>query len=94
MRIIGQIPHPVCRMQVFQNDGKFSVKIETGQYEQTFKLREHREIEGFAQIEQLIDKPFIDSVLRNFQVMNTAINDAFERHFPHSEDIFLDEEII
>ena len=75
MRILGTIPNAHCRIQVFQNDGRFSVKIEKGLLEQLFKLRESSIINSFEAVQNLIDDAFIQNVLAVFELMQTNIDD-------------------
>ncbi len=74
MRILGTIPNAHCRIQVFQNDGRFSVKIEKGLLEQLFKLRESSMINSFEAVQNLIDDAFIQNVLAVFELMQTNID--------------------
>lgn len=93
MRIIGYIEHPSLNITVFNMDNKFSIKFESGMYEQTYKLRQMPSINGIEEIKQLVDEPFIAEVLKEFSVLNRIKNGALERFLPkQAEEEF--EEII
>lgn len=93
MRIIGYIEHPSIKITVFNMDNKFSIKFETGMYEQTYKIRPMPSISGIEEIKKLVDAAFIEEVLQQFGVMNRINNAALERFLPVvDEDEF--EEII
>ena len=79
MRVLGEIPHDKCRIQVFQYGTRFSLKLETPHYEQTFKLRESEYIENFRDVAAFCDEAFIDDVVRNFLPMHEAAVAAFQR---------------
>jgi hypothetical protein len=67
MRILGTIDHPTCRIQAFQYGNKFSVKFELGMYEQTFKFRESAHLKDFADMQKIIDAPFIAQAMTIFR---------------------------
>jgi ABC-type cobalamin transport system ATPase subunit len=58
MRILGTIPHPHCRIQIFQYGNRFSLKIEAGLYEQIFKFRESQLIQSIDDVIRLADTDF------------------------------------
>ena len=39
MRLLANIPHPLLRISIFTNDNRFTLKFESGLYEQTYKFR-------------------------------------------------------
>lgn len=86
MRIIGYIPHPAIKITVFKMDDKLSVKLETALYEQTYKFRMDNDIDGLAAIQKLVDTPFLQKVLDNFNQMNTWKQEAIARNFPMEEE--------
>lgn len=79
MRIIGNIPHPIVKITVFQLNMKYAVKLEAGLMEQTFKLRESDSIRGLDDIARLLDDNFIEACLSRFREMNTDLQAAFQR---------------
>lgn len=89
MRIIGYIEHPTLKITIFNMDSKFSIKFETGMYEQTYKLRPTPSITGIDEIKKLVDAAFIEEVLAEFGTLNRIRNSALERFLPkRPEDEF------
>jgi hypothetical protein len=87
MRIIGEIQDNRCKISIFQMNDKFSVKFESGQYEQIFKYRIGEYLHSLEDVKRLIDKAFIDNVLAIFPQMVKINNRAFEQyHAEESED--------
>ena len=76
MRIIGNIEHPNMKITVFKMDNKVSIKFELGLYEQTFKFRESEYMKDMSGAEKFIDAAFIGEVLKNFNQMHKAKNEA------------------
>lgn len=79
MRILGNIPHPVVKITVFQLNMKYAVKLEAGLMEQTYKLRESENIRGLEDIARLLDDDFIEACLIRFREMNADLGAAFRR---------------
>jgi hypothetical protein len=86
MRIIGYIEHPVLKITIFKMDNKFSVKLESGLYEQTYKFRQSDDINGPEDIRKIVDEAFIAGVLEMLDQMHRIKNKAIERGLPSSED--------
>ena len=76
MRIIGNIDHPNMKITVFKMDNKISIKFELGLYEQTFKFRESEYMKNMESAEKLVDATIIGEVLKNFNQMHKAKNEA------------------
>lgn len=91
MRIIGYIENPVMKITVFKDNGKLSVKFESGLFEQTYKLRELDAIKNMEGIQKLVDDQFKSAVMEEFQRMNRIRNSALERCLPPKEDHFFEE---
>jgi hypothetical protein len=84
MRIIGSIPHPLMKITVFAMNMKYSVKLEMGQMEQIFKIRESDYVNSVEDISRLLDDQFIDDCLNHFTAMHKSMEAAFDR-LPPSE---------
>lgn len=76
MRIIGNIEHPNMKISVFKMDHKLSIKFELGLYEQTYKFRESEYMKSLNDAEKLVDAAMIGEVLKNFNNMHKAKNEA------------------
>lgn len=79
MRIAGYIEHPILKITIFQMENRFSVKLETSQFEQTYKFRRGPLTETVTDIRQLIDDTFIQQVLSNMQSMAKIEQSALAR---------------
>lgn len=76
MRIIGNIDHPNMKITVFKMDNKLSIKFELGLYEQTYKFRESEYMKNVDDAGKLVDATLLGEVLKNFNNMHKAKNDA------------------
>lgn len=80
MRIIAELPHPNCKITLFNMNQKYIVKFEQGQLEQSFKLSELDLSGGGAnEIFQLLDEEFIGTVVERFKSMRSDFNAAYQR---------------
>jgi hypothetical protein len=68
MHFIKRIEHPACLISLFQWNGKYIVKFEMNQMEQTYKIAE-TEIYGMNDVEEAVNEEFINSVLERFRLM-------------------------
>ncbi|MCO5230475.1 MAG: hypothetical protein M9958_04885 [Chitinophagales bacterium] len=85
MRVLGVIPHQFLKITVFGMNMKYSVKIEMGQMEITYKIRESESIKSFDDIDKLIDEQFLNENLSHFTTMFNSMEKAFERHTSSTE---------
>lgn len=80
MRILAELPHPDCKITLFNMNQKYIVKFEQGQLEQSFKLSELDLTGGGAnEIFQLLDEEFIGTVVARFQSMRSDFTAAYKR---------------
>lgn len=79
MRIVKEIPHPQFKISIFSWNDKYSIKIEIGTFEQVYKIK-HSDVEGLAQVEQLIDETFLKGVMDRFLAMRTDFSETFKRN--------------
>lgn len=70
MRIEGYIEHSNMKITVFKMDNKYSVKFETPNYEQTYKLRTGNMINSLGDVKEWVDAEFISKVLSQFNNMH------------------------
>lgn len=80
MRIIGEIPHPVMKITVFAMNMRYSIKLEMGFLEQTYKLRESDYIKDFEDIYKLVDSTFLGNCIQRFKEMNQDLTGILERN--------------
>jgi hypothetical protein len=91
MRIIGNIEHPILKITVFKMDNKFSVKFESGLYEQTYKFRSSDAISGLESIQKVVDATFCEEVLQELNRMHQRKNQAMARTLPQEVDTEFEE---
>lgn len=80
MRIIAELPHPECKITLFNMNNKYIVKFEQGQLEQSYKLSELDLSGGGAnEIFQIIDEEFMTTVAERFKTMRSDFSAAYKR---------------
>jgi len=80
MRIIAELPHPECKISLFNMNQKYIVKFEQGTLEQSYKLSELDLSGGGAnEIFQILDEEFIATVIERFKSMRTDFSEAYKR---------------
>jgi hypothetical protein len=77
MRIVKEIPHDRYRIQVHQYNGKYILKIELGQYEQSYKINE-LDITSVDDIDKMITEEFLQNCLKRFLTMRRDWEKAFD----------------
>jgi predicted nucleic-acid-binding Zn-ribbon protein len=80
MRIIAELPHPDCKISIFNMNQKYIVKFEQGTLEQSYKLSElDLTGGGVNEIFQILDEAFIATVVERFKFMRTDFAEAYNR---------------
>lgn len=80
MRVIAELPHPECKITLFNMNQKYIVKFEQGTFEQSYKLSELDLTGGGAnEIFQLLDETFIATVVDRFKTMRSDFSAAYKR---------------
>jgi hypothetical protein len=80
MRVIAELPHPECKITLFNMNQKYIVKFEQGTLEQSYKLSELDLSGGGAnEIFQMLDEVFIATVVARFKTMRTDFSEAYKR---------------
>lgn len=83
MRLVKEVPHERYKIQIFQYNGKYILKIELGQFEQTYKIGE-TEVHGVEDIEKLITPLILSNSLKRFMEMRNdwslAFNEKNNKH--------------
>lgn len=77
MRLVKDIPHERYKIQVFQYNGKYIIKIELGQFEQTYKIGE-TDVFGLEDVERMISKELLSNSLKRFVEMRSDWENAFK----------------
>lgn len=77
MRLVKDIPHPKYKISIFNYNAKYIVKIELGQFEQTFKIGE-TDVFGLEEVEKMITHDLLKNSLDRFITMRQDWLNAFE----------------
>lgn len=78
MRLIGEIPHPDCKITIFWWNNRYLVKFEAGLFEQTYKLNQY-DLTDERELYTLIDTTFINQALAIFDQMGQSFQGARQR---------------
>ena len=65
MRLIKEIPHERYRITVHNYNAKYLVKIELGQFEQTFKIGE-TDVQSLEDLEGMLTPQLLSNCLQRF----------------------------
>jgi len=76
MRVLRDIPHELYKIQIFQYNEKYIVKIELDQFEQTFKIGE-LDVDSLDEVENMITKQLLSNSLQRFVEMRKDWQSAF-----------------
>jgi len=68
MRLITDVPHDRYKIQIFNYNSKFIVKIELDQYEQVYKINE-LDVSGVDDIKKMINSSLLENALLRFVEM-------------------------
>lgn len=79
MRVVADIPHPDLKITLLSWNGKYLIKFEKGDFEQTYKVSEMN-VSGDDGVKSLIDEDFTDAVLNRFNDMRDAFVSTMRRH--------------
>lgn len=77
MRIVDTIPHERFKIQIFSFNGKYTVKIELGQFEQSYKIGE-LDVMGLADVKAMVTQEFLSKCLKRFVDMRADWNESFK----------------
>lgn len=80
MRVIAEMPHPDCKISIFSMNGKFIVKFEQGNLEQSYKIAEVDVVDGVNGVFQMLDDDFMSTVVERFKTMRADFIQAYKRH--------------
>ena len=78
MRIVGEIPHDVCKITLFSWNNRYLIKLEYGLLEQTYKVNQF-DIVSEADLYQIVDESFIQGALDRFREMDNSLQLALAR---------------
>lgn len=76
MRLVKEIPHQQYKIQIFHYNAKYIVKIELGQFEQTYKIGD-TDVFGLEDVERMINQELLVNSLHRFVDMRKDWETAF-----------------
>jgi phage repressor protein C with HTH and peptisase S24 domain len=80
MRHVADIAHPAVKITLLAWNGKFLLKLEQGNLEQTYKVAELDLVTGSdAEVRELLDEEFLNAAIARFEAMRTDLQAAFAR---------------
>jgi len=77
MRLIKDIPHERFKIQLFNYNAKYIVKIELGQFEQSYKIGE-LDVDTIEDVERMITAELLKNAVSRFVDMRTDWEEAFK----------------
>jgi hypothetical protein len=78
MRVVGEIPHPECKITIFSWNNRYLIKLELGLLEQTFKINQF-DISGEAELLSIVDDAFVQKAIVRFGDMSQSLKEAMEK---------------
>jgi hypothetical protein len=79
MRYIKELPGSGFKIGLYQWNNKYIIKIESGMYEQTYKIDDY-EFQSPEEIETCIDETFLKAVANRFNEMHGDFSDSLKRN--------------
>jgi hypothetical protein len=76
MRVLAEIPHPKYKIQIFNYNSKYIVKIELDQFEQIYKINEI-DVFGLEDVQNMITEELLDHSFDRFLTMREDWGKAF-----------------
>lgn len=77
MRILKDIPHERFKIQLLHYNGKYILKIEIGQFEQTYKIGE-LDVNTLEDVEKMITPELLSNCLKRFIEMRSDWDRSFQ----------------
>lgn len=79
MRVVGRIPHPSITITIFEYNEKYTLKLEAGPMEQSYKITVDQ-AGGLENLRKIADSQFLQECLKHFNAMYLSWKEAVERH--------------
>ncbi|MFC2175710.1 hypothetical protein ACFLR1_01900 [Bacteroidota bacterium] len=79
MRVVGRIPHPSITITLFSYNERYTVKLEAGPMEQSYKIPTEK-VGSVENLQKLVDAPFLTDCLKHFNAMFLSWKEATERN--------------
>ena len=82
MRVVGRIPHPSIAITLFEYNEKFTIKLEAGPMEQSYKIPTES-VGSVANLQSIVDEPFLIECLEHFNAMFLSWKAVTDRNLSH-----------
>jgi len=79
MRVVKEIPYQHFKITIFHWNNRYLIKLESGSFEQTFKISE-LDVLSEDEVLALIDDTFLEQALHRFDDMAESLSLALDRH--------------
>ena len=79
MRYIKDIPNPRYKIGLYQWNSKYIIKIESGMYEQTYKIDDY-EVASTDELEPCMDDAFTQAIADRYDPMHAELSGTLIRH--------------
>jgi hypothetical protein len=76
MRVIAEIPHSHLKITIFDWNEKYVIKLEIGQFEQSFKIS-HLDVDGLDGVKALLSDEFLESSMHRFLSMREDFHKTY-----------------
>jgi hypothetical protein len=77
MRVVGEIPHPDCKITIFHWNNRYLLKLEAGFFEQTFKVSEY-DIASEGDLKKILSEDFMSKAIERFNDMSLSLRSSME----------------
>lgn len=77
MRVVDEIPHERFKIQIFNYNSKYIVKVELGQFEQSYKIGEI-DVMGLDDVKAMVNQEFLRGCLKRFLSMREDWEASFK----------------
>lgn len=77
MRVIGNIAHEKCNITFFHWNNRYLIKLESGPFEQTFKIQEY-DLASEEELHKVVSEEFISQTIARFDGMAASLGKALE----------------
>jgi len=74
MRVVGEIPHPECKITIFHWNNRYLLKLESGLLEQTFKIEEY-DLTSDEDLTKIVNERFIKKAMDRFHEMAISLGE-------------------
>ena len=78
MRVVGELPHPECKITIFAWNNRYLIKLEQGLLEQTFKVNEY-DVTSEAELYRIVDEACLEEAMQRFAGMGESLRQAMQR---------------